>query len=370
MKRLIVLAACLLSLSALFSGCASSSSPSAGKSGSSSTRRIIFVTNTDDPFWDALLSGLKEGAKQYKAEDAGLAVSRDVNSGGAEGQIEKLRQYGTQDDIAGVAISVIQADNLALIEEMRKLQKKGVKIIAVDGDVNRKDYRDARSYYIGTENLVAGRALGTAAKAILNAKGVKEGGYVDYVGETENDNARSRMDGFKEAMGSAYTELDRMADGVDHTRSRDNVRSAIQNHKNLVAHVGIWAYNAPAIADVVKETGTRDKVTVATFDAQDLAIRAMENGFIDVMVVQNPFDMGVQTVRVLKAMIQDDQATLKEMFPNQGSADGDIYTTGLRVVVPDDKSPVKASLFDAKVVEFMLLPDFKAWLKKYGLHSS
>ena len=60
------------------------------------------------------------------------------------------------------------------------------------------------------------------------------------------------------------------------------------------------------------------------------------------MVVQNPFDMGVQTVRLLKAMIQDDQATIKEMLPNQGQPDGDIYTTGLRVVVPEAESPVKA----------------------------
>lgn len=333
-------------------------------------KRILFVTNGDDPFWDALLSGLNEGAKQHKLAEAGLSVARDVNNGTAEGQIEKLRQYATQDDIAGVAISVIQADNLAIIEEMRKLQKKGVKIITVDGDVNREQFRDARSVYIGTDNIVGGRTLGAATKALLEAKGVKQGGYVQYAGFTDNDNARSRMNGVKESIGSAYTELDRMPDGMDLIKARDNVRNAIQNHKDLAAQIGIWAYNAPAIADVVKETGTRDKYVVATFDAQDLAIAAMEQGNIDVMVVQNPFDMGVQTVRLLKAMIKDDAATIKEMLPNQGAPEGDIFTTGLRVVVPDEKSPVKADLFDPKVVEFMNLSDFKAWLKKYGLHSS
>jgi ribose transport system substrate-binding protein len=341
-----------------------------GSSAGGGTKRIMFVTNGDDPFWDAVLSGLNEGAKQFGAEAAGLKVQRDVNNGTAEGQIEKLRQYATQDDIAGVAISVIQADNLAIIEEMRNLQKKGIKVITVDGDVNRAEFRDARSYYIGTDNIVGGRSLGTAAKALLEAKGVKEGGYVQYAGFTDNDNARSRMNGVKETIGSAYTELDRMPDNMDLAKARDNVRNAIQNHKHLVAHVGIWAYNAPAIADVVKETGTRSKYIVATFDAQDLAIAAMEQGFIDVMVVQNPFDMGVQTVRLMKAMVTGDEATAKEMFPRQGQADGDIYTTGLRVVVPNESSAVKRELFDAKVVEYLLLPDFKAWLAKYGLHSS
>jgi ribose transport system substrate-binding protein len=78
----------------------------------------------------------------------------------------------------------------------------------------------------------------------------------------------------------------------------------------------------------------------------------------------------VRTVRVLKAMVENDEATIKEMYPRAGEADGDIHTTGLRVVVPDADSPVKADLFDPKVVEFMTLPEFKAWLAKYNLTSS
>jgi len=367
----------IVPLTLLLVGCPANRTAPVGKApvaggapAAAGAKRIIFVTNGDDPFWDACLSGLNEGAKQFAIGNDGLSVQRDVNNGSADGQIEKLRQYATQDDIAGVAISVIQADNQTIIEEMKKLQAKGVKIITVDGDVNRELYRDARTYYIGTDNIVGGRALGTATKALLEAKGAAMGGYVQFAGFTDNDNARSRMNGVKESIGEKFTEADRMADGMDLAKARDNVRNAIQNHKDLVALVGIWAYNAPAIADVVNETSSRDKYVVATFDAQDLAIGAMEHGKIDVMVVQNPFDMGVQTVRLMKAMIKDDQAIIKEMFPNQGQPEGDIYTTGLRVVVPDDKSPVKAELFDPKVVEYMKLPDFQAWLKKYNLTSS
>jgi ribose transport system substrate-binding protein len=339
-------------------------------SGSSGPKRLIFITNGDDPFWDALLSGLKEGEQRYGCAAAGITVSRDVNNASAEGQIERLRQYATQDDVAGIAISVIQADNQSIAEEMRKLRAKGVKLITVDGDVNRESFRDARSYYIGTDNTVGGRTLGTATRALLEAKGLKEGGYVQFAGFTDNDNARSRMNGVKEAIGDGYVERDRMADEMDLPRARDNVRNATQNHKDLAALVGIWAYNAPAIADVVTESGTRDRYVVATFDAQDLAIGHMEKGHIDVMVVQNPFEMGVRTVRLLKAMVDDDSPVIEEMFPNATAADGDVHTTGLRVVVPDTSSPVKADLFDPKVVEFMPLQDFKAWLAKYRLTSS
>ncbi|MFM8282413.1 MAG: substrate-binding domain-containing protein, partial [Planctomycetaceae bacterium] len=334
------------------------------------SKRLVFITNGDDPFWDALLSGLEEGANRFDCAAAGLTVSRDVNNASAEGQIERLRQYATQDDIAGIAISVIQADNQSIVEEMRKLQAKGVKVITVDGDVNRATFRDARPYYIGTDNVVGGRVLGTATRAILDAKGAKAGGYVQFAGFTDNDNARSRMNGVKEAIGTGYAERDRMADEMDLPRARDNVRNATQNHQDLVALVGIWAYNAPAIADVVTESGSRDRYVVGTFDAQDLAIGHMSKGNIDVMVVQNPFEMGVQTVRLLKAMIENDAAVIGAMFPSAGAPDGDIFTTGLRVVVPTTDSPVKRDLFDPAVVEFMTLPEFQAWLKQYNLTSS
>jgi len=363
----------------LAAGCSGRTGPTTpGKGGTTSpptadsraTRRFVFITNGDDPFWDACLSGLEEGASRFDCAAAGITVSRDVNNATAEGQIERLRQYATQPDVAGIAISVIQADNQAIVDEMKKLRAKGVQVITVDGDVNREFYRDARSYYIGTDNMVGGRTLGTAAKALLDAKGLSTGGYVQFAGFTDNDNARSRMNGVKAAMGTGYVERDRMADEMDLPRARDNVRNATQNHKDLAALVGIWAYNAPAIADVVTEAGTRDRYVIATFDAAPLAIGQMQKGNIDVMVVQNPFEMGVRTVRLLKAMVDGDDAVITHMFPDAGGPDGDVHTTGLRVVVPDRSSPVKEDLFDSRVVEFLPLSDFTAWLAKYNLTGS
>src|SRR5262245_14294735 len=192
--------------------------------------RIVFLTNGSDPFWDACRSGLEQGTKKYELEKAGYTVSMEVNNGKPQGQIDKLRQFASQGDVAAVAISVIQADNAAIIEEMKNLQAKGIKIITVDGDVNREKFPGARPYYIGTDNIVGGRVLGTAGKAIREARGKKEGGYVQFAGFTDNDNARNRMNGFKESVGEAYNEKDRMPDGMDKSKARDNVRNAIANH--------------------------------------------------------------------------------------------------------------------------------------------
>ena len=349
--------------------------PSGSGSGSSGPKRLIFITNGDDPYWDACNAGLIEGAKQFGIESQGLRVVMEKNNATAQGQIEKLRQLGSQSDVAGVAISVIQAENAAIVEEMKNLAAKGVKVITVDSDVNRETYRDARSFFIGTDNIEGGHLLGTAARTLLEGRGKTSGGYVQFAGFTDNDNARARMNGFKESIGSGFTEADRMSDEMDLSKARDNVRTALVNHPDLMALVGIWAYNAPAIAEVAMERGVRDRLTIITFDAQAAALNHMADGKIDAMVVQNPFDMGVQTVRLLRAMLAGDEATVKEMFPRRGEPDGDIYTTGLRLIVPNTESPLNsmktgAESAGSKGVEIMRLPAFREWLAKYGLSSS
>ena len=370
-----LLPAAVLAPLLLVVGCAERrpAAPAAGApAGTSATgvKRFVFVTNGDDPFWDACNAGLVEGAKRSGLADRGLRVVMEKNNGTAQGQIEKLRQFGSQSDIAGVAISVIQAENIAIVEEMKNLTAKGVKVITVDGDVNRASFRDARPFYIGTDNVVGGRLLGAAAKAILAARGTTSGGYVQFAGFTDNDNARARMNGFQEAVGTAFTQVDRMSDEMDLAKARDNVRTALVNHPGLVALVGIWAYNAPAIAEVMQERGVRDRLTAVTFDAQAAAIDRMAAGQIDAMVVQNPFEMGIQTVRLLLAMHENDEATIAAMFPDRGQPDGDLYTTGLRLIAPDADPLVKPGDVTMEGYEYMPLGAFRAWLAQYGLSSS
>lgn len=339
-------------------------------------KRLVFITNGDDPYWDALRSGLNDANEKLKLGDKGLKAVMDVNDGTPQGQINKLRQLQSQPDVAGVAISVINASNAVIAGEMAKLQAKGIPVIAVDSDIDRSKYRDSRSFYLGTDNIVGGRMLGQAAKIILEARGKTAGGYVQFAGFTDVDNASARMNGVREALGDGFTEKDRMSDEMDLSRARDNVRNAINNHRaDLVALVGIWAYNAPAIAQIVDSSNLRKDITVVTFDAQAEAITDMAKGRIDAMVVQNPFMMGFETARLLTALLEKDEATIDSMFPNRKqpiseNPTADIYTTGLRLVAPDSDTSLKKEQFDEKIVEFMTLSEFQEWLAKYNLKSS
>jgi ribose transport system substrate-binding protein len=328
-------------------------------------KRIVVLINGNSPYWDAVRTGMAAGEKDFKLHEAGLSAAMEMNDGTAEGQLAKLRQFGTQPDIVAVAVSPLVANNQAVADEMRELQKRGVQVIALDGDLDREKFRDARKFYLGTDNLKAGNQAGIAARNLMS-----EGGdYVDFVGRTGAQNAIERMDGFAASVGDKFQERDRMPDEMDRTKARDNVRNALRNFPDLKMLVGIWSYNAPAIVDVVKEAGKRQDLKIVTFDAEKLAIEQMGDGMIDVLVVQDPYAIGYQAARLLKAMVQKDDVTIKEMFPNADSPDGDLFDTGLKIVVPNADSPLKADMFDGKT-EFFDLPAFRKWLSDHHLESS
>jgi ribose transport system substrate-binding protein len=344
-------------------GQATADSPSAG---AKDIKRIIILENDNSPFWDAARAGLQDAESELKLRQRGLRAVLEINNGTPAGQVEKLQQFGAESDIVGIGVSAVDADNSAVADELRKLQKKGVKIVTIDSDVDRAKFRDCRFAFIGTENRIGGHELGVCAKGLRPSGG----GYVTFVGRSGAQNAIERIEGFYGGAGEKFQALDHMVDDVDLARARDNVRNAIQNHKGkLTTLVGIWSYNAPAITDVVKEMGNRNEFTIVAFDAEPIAIEEIGKGNIDAMVVQNPYQMGYQGVHLMAALYENDQKTVKELLPHHGEPNGDIYDTGLKVVVPNSQSPLKREMFGPKT-EFLTLDVFKTWLDKYRLKGS
>jgi ribose transport system substrate-binding protein len=307
---------------------------------------------------------MEDAERDLGFKAAGLTAVLDVNDATVAGQLAKLRQYASQADVVAVGVSALESQNVAIADQLRALQAKGVKVVTIDSDFD-PSLADVRTAYLGTNNLAGGRALGTTLRHLR-----PEGGqYVTFVGITGAQNAKERVQGVAEGAGEKFQTQDNMGDDTDRTRARENVRNAIRGHPELNALVGIWSYNAPAIVDIVRELKVRDRFTVVAFDAEPKAIQQMGEGQIDAMVVQNPYRMGYDGVRLLKALLASDEATIKEMLPNQGQPGGDIVDTGLKVVVPDEGSPLKEEMFEPGV-EFLRLAEFREWLTKYDLTGS
>jgi ribose transport system substrate-binding protein len=213
---------------------------------------------------------------------------------------------------------------------------------------------------------VGGRELGRASKAV-SPEGAK---FAFFVGDLGVANAKERMEGFIEGAGEGFEELTRLSDLGDRGKARKNVEDALGQHPELSMLIGIWAYNCPQIINVVTDRNIRDKTKIVCFDAAEASIQGMANGNVDVMVVQNPFQMGHDGVQLMHALVAGDETVTKSMYPEYAQeGEKDIYRTELRVVVPDAGSAIDPAVFEQDTI-FMKFSDFQAWLQERSLISS
>lgn len=307
--------------------------------------KIVILTNGSSPFWDACDRGLQDAGKKL-----GVRVELVRNDATEGGQIRRLEQLATQGDVKGIGVSVLESQASGVLELMQALRAKGVKVITVDSD----GPREGREAFVGTNNLEAGRELGR-----LSAQLRPDGGKaVAFVGLLGSQNAKERIQGFKEGLRPKIELVDSMEDAVNESKARNNVTAAIQNHPDVNILAGIWSYNAPAITDVISANERRKDFTIVAFDAEPNALVAMEQGMIDAMVVQNPYEMGFTGATLLHRLIMGDKAGVDELLKG-----GDVVDTGLKVVVPDEASPIQSKWR-------MTLEAFKGWLAEKELEGS
>ena len=185
-----------------------------------------------------------------------------------------------------------------------------------------------------------------------------------------------RIGGVQVGAGDKFVSVESLGDKGDQNQAQENVKTALNNHADLNCLVGIWAYNAHAIVQVAQDRGVREKTKIIAFDCAPAAVDDMEAGMIDALIVQNPYQMGYIGTQLMKALVEKDGATIKTLFPSYDpetgkftEENGDIYTTELRVVVPNEQSPLKPDMFDAGT-KFFYFKDFKTWLAERKLIGS
>lgn len=346
-KRAFTRVACAAALVAA-AGCGGGEASAPGKAaGAKAGPRLMFISNSNSDWWNAVETGMNDGGKAF-----GAAVEMRRVEGESAQQIMRIEDVLGLPDVDGVAISVIEAESPGVADKMRDLQKAGKIVIAIDSD----GQKDARRAYIGTINRKAGERAGEVAR-MLRPKG---GETVAFVGTAAAANARERREGFFAAAGTGFTQAEVFEDGTDKSKARINVQTAINKYTGVGVFLGLWSYNAHFIAEeVAKFPELRNRATVVTFDLDELAVADLDNGTIDATVCQNPYEIGYLAVKLLKALIVKDSKTVAEMLPG-GT---DVIDTGVRVVVPKKGGKVQGP--DVVDVEEM-----KAWLAGKGLKSS
>jgi ribose transport system substrate-binding protein len=290
-----------------------------GKSGDTSGKpKVAFVSNNAYQFW----TFAERGAEKAAAEFGVQLVFKKPSDGSAKVQREIIQDL-INSGYVGIAVSPSDSKNAVKFFKDQVASK--VALVMTDNDL---PDQAARKCYIGTHNYRAGRAAGELVK-----KALPGGGEVAiFVGQMDAQNAIERRQGVLDVL--AGKDLKEMGEVTDKggssgdidlgngykliaTKTDESKEEVCQAHAedllnkrpNVGCLVGLWEYNPPALLRAVKGSGR--KVPIVAFDENDQTLAGIKNGSVVGTIVQDPYQFGYQSIKVLASLVKGNDDVLK-----------------------------------------------------------
>ncbi|MEM7396823.1 MAG: substrate-binding domain-containing protein, partial [Verrucomicrobiota bacterium] len=150
----------------------------------------------------------------------------------------------------------------------------------------------------------------------LNAK-LRRQGLIDELLDRTEDSSRYDEPGKVIGEGGKYVILDTRTDNFDFGAAKALPEDAIAKHPDLDCMVGLFAYNPPYMLEALKGAEKLGQVKVVAFDEADATLQAIKDGHCHGTIVQNPYEYGYQSVKMLSALADGD----KSVIPDGGFLD-------------------------------------------------
>jgi ribose transport system substrate-binding protein len=292
----------------------------------------LISANTALPYWQTAASGFNKAAVLYKV------TAKVVGPEGYDPQAELAELHkAIATKPAGILISV--ADASVLQPEIDAAVQAGIPVITMDSDAA----GSRRLYFIGTNNLEAGRLGGHRVIEKLGGKG-----NVVIFTIPGQPNTEERLKGFKDVFA---TRPDiKIAEVVD---IKGDVRGAFDKTQELLAQTGPKKINAficldsasgKMVSDAVKRGNVTDRLVMA-WDVNQDTLDGIKGGTIEATIAQKPFSMAFVGLKALDEVFHAPPQKLNKDYSADSFAPYPVFVdTGTSLV---DKSNVDVYIAEA-----------------------
>lgn len=263
---------------------------------------IAKAVNSD--FWHNVNNGVLSAATEYNVTVTFEGPENEENYYAQNSLIENAVKNGAD----AIVLSAIDYNNS--VATVNAAVREGVKVIAIDSDVN----SDAVSLFIGTDNIAAGKEAGKAAVDGFSADSEIIIGLVNYNANTDNGNQREK--GFREYIGTVSNA--RIAASVTAESNEESATAAaeklLKQNPRINVIVGFNEWMTLGVGNAVKNLGLSKKVRSVGFDSNLISVGMLETGEMDALIVQNPFAIGYLGVEKAAALISGESLPSREIY--------------------------------------------------------
>jgi ribose transport system substrate-binding protein len=88
------------------------------------------------------------------------------------------------------------------------------------------------------------------------------------------------------------------------------VSDTLVKYPDVACLVGLWSYNGPAILNAVRDANKVGKVKIVCFDEEDETLAGVKDGAIFATVVQQPYEFGYQSIKLLAQAASGDKSAI------------------------------------------------------------
>ncbi|HYJ92872.1 MAG TPA: substrate-binding domain-containing protein, partial [Pyrinomonadaceae bacterium] len=111
-------------------------------------------------------------------------------------------------------------------------------------------------------------------------------------------------------QGSKVEIIDLRTDDTDRARAKSNAADTLVKYPDVAAMVGLWSYNGPAILNAMRDAGKIGQVKIVCFDEEDETLAGVKDSSIYATVVQQPFEFGYQSVKLMAQILGGDKSVI------------------------------------------------------------
>jgi LacI family transcriptional regulator len=268
----------------------------AGKALAYSKNPVIFgivMPPKEIRFFDEIRSGIHAAAEELKDLGIRLEYCYVDNKSPKEGAaaIEQLVEMGAN----GIMFSVM--DDQLIRENINKAVDQGVPVVTFNSDVE----NSKRICFVGQDLYKSGKvAAGLMSKILTqNAKVLVLTGNLNFHAH------RSRVQGFIECLKENGNNLEVVGviEGFDRfADTYSQVDQALKEHPDI-AGIYLATGSIHASIDAIKHNGKEREIRVICNDLLPEVEQGLRENIIDFTIVQNPYEQGYRSLRILYDLI-------------------------------------------------------------------
>ncbi|WP_461367836.1 sugar ABC transporter substrate-binding protein [Candidatus Darwinibacter acetoxidans] len=262
----------------------------AGLAQASGPRFGLVVMSTASEYWLAVKAGAEDALAEVNGTLIYTGPSTDAD---IQGQIDRI------DDLINAEVDAILVTPLnpdALVAPVQRAIERGIPTIVIDSAIN----WDGMTSFVATDNVEGGRIAMEELAKLIGYKG-KVVIINGLPGIPSND---ARNIGAQE-VAEKYPEITLLPIqyGEDKMAGMQNMENILTAHPDLAGVFGGYDRGALGAAQALINRGLEGKVKFVAYDANPDEIAYLEQGIIDVLLVQQPYEQGrIAVALALKAM--------------------------------------------------------------------